>query len=132
MDGVETPAPLLIPRTKHIQEVAVKNLALVLVLLLVLRSAEAVAQRGPVIDVHLHSYVDVAAGVRAAWADRSDAQALTSPESAEEHMRATLSEMDRYNVVLAVVSGPEASIRAWQEAAPGRFIGGISSVPRRS
>lgn len=39
-------------------------------------------------------------------------------------MRATLAEMDRFNVVLSVVSGPEASLRAWHEAAPDRFIGG--------
>ena len=39
-------------------------------------------------------------------------------------MRATLAEMDRNNVVLAVVSGPEAAVRAWQAGAPGRFIGG--------
>ena len=39
-------------------------------------------------------------------------------------MQATLAEMDRYNVVLGIVSGPETSIRAWHAAAPGRFIGG--------
>ncbi|WP_069132240.1 amidohydrolase family protein [Rhodohalobacter halophilus] len=33
--------------------------------------------------------------------------------------------MDRYNIVLAVVSGPEIAIRTWQENAPGRFIGGV-------
>ncbi len=81
-------------------------------------------ERLPIIDMHLHCYTEVPSGMRADWADRTDAQALTAPTSAEEHMRATLSEMDRYNVVLAVVSGPEASIRAWHEAAPGRFIGG--------
>lgn len=92
--------------------------------LLVLSAAQVVAQREPVIDVHLHSYMEVPPGMRAEWADRPDAQALTAPASAEDHLRATLAQMDRYNVVLAVVSGPEASIRAWHEAAPGRFIGG--------
>lgn len=101
-----------------------KELFAVLAALLTLSAAEAVAQRGPVIDVHLHSYTEVSPGVRAEWADRADARALTTPASAEEHMQATLAEMDRYNVVLGVVSGPEASIRAWHEAAPGRFIGG--------
>jgi hypothetical protein len=95
-----------------------------LALLLILSSIAATAQRGPIIDVHLHSYTEVPAGVNAEWADRPDARNLTSPAGAEEHMRATLAEMDRYNVVLGVVSGPEASIRAWHQAAPGRFIGG--------
>lgn len=84
----------------------------------------AVAQEGPVIDVHLHSYTEVPPGLSADWADRADARALAGAATAEELMRATLAEMDRYNVVLAVVSGPEASIRAWQQAAPGRFVGG--------
>lgn len=101
-----------------------KKLFAVLAALLTLLPADSVAQRSPVIDVHLHSYTDVPPGVRAEWADRADARALTAPASAQEHMRATLAEMDRYNVVLGVVSGPEASIRAWHEAAPGRFIGG--------
>lgn len=95
-----------------------------LILCIIFTSATLVAQRAPVIDIHLHSYMEVPAGMPAGWADRPDAQALTAPASAEEHMRLTLAEMDRYNVVLGVVSGPEASIRAWQEAAPGRFIGG--------
>lgn len=101
-----------------------KKLFAVLAALLTLSVAEAVAQRSPVIDVHLHSYMEVPPGLRADWADRAEARALTAPASAEEHMQATLAEMDRYNVVLGVVSGPEVSIRAWHEAAPGRFIGG--------
>lgn len=101
-----------------------KKLPSVLAAVLALSATEAVAQRSPVIDVHLHSYTEVPPGMRAEWADRSDARTLTAPASAEEHMRATLAEMDRYNVVLAVVSGPEASLRVWHEAAPGRFIGG--------
>lgn len=101
-----------------------KKFSCVLTIILAIVADEVVAQRGPVIDVHLHSYTEVPQGIRADWADRADARALTAPASAEEHMQATLKEMDRYNVVLAVVSGPEISIRAWREAAPGRFIGG--------
>lgn len=97
-----------------------------LAVLLILPATTVVAQRPPVIDVHLHSYAEVPPEVRASWADRPDARSLTSSASAEEHMRATLAEMDRYNVVLGVVSGPESSIRAWREAAPGRVIGGAS------
>lgn len=96
----------------------------VLAVLFALSAADTVAQRPPVIDVHLHSYSQVPPAMSAGWANRADARALTSPESADEHLRATLAEMDRYNVVLGIVSGPEESIRAWQEAAPGRIIGG--------
>ena len=95
-----------------------------LAVLVTFSATGAVAQRAPVIDIHLHAYTAVPAGMRADWADRPDAQALVAPASAEEHMQATLAEIDRYNVVLGVVSGPETSIRAWHEAAPGRFIGG--------
>ena len=95
-----------------------------LLALLIVSATGAVAQRGPVIDVHLHAYTEVPPGMRAEWADRPDARALVAPANADEHMRATIAEMDRYNVVLGVVSGPEPSIRAWHEAAPGRFVGG--------
>lgn len=101
-----------------------KRLNCTFVAVLALLATEVVAQRGPVIDVHLHSYTQVPPGMKAQWADRADAQALAAPASAEEHLQATLAEMDHYNVVLAVVSGPESSIRAWHEAAPDRFIGG--------
>lgn len=102
------------------------KLSLALAILLILSSSEVAAQRAPVIDVHLHSYAEVPPGMRADWTHRPEAQNLTGATSAEEHMRATLAEMDRYNVVLGVVSGPESSLRAWQEAEPGRFIGGAS------
>ena len=87
-------------------------------------SAATVKRKAPVIDVHLHSYIAVPAGARPEWADRGEARALVAPASAEEHMRATLAEMDRHNVVLGVVSGPQKSIEAWQKAAPDRLIGG--------
>ncbi len=103
-----------------------KKLAIAVAVLLALSATEVVAQRGPVIDVHLHSYTGVPPGIQADWANRPEARALVAPTNAEDHLRATLAEMDRNNVVLAVVSGPEASLRAWHEAAPGRFIGGAS------
>lgn len=84
----------------------------------------AAAQRPPVIDVHLHAYTQIRPNAPASWTGEPEARALTGPADAAEHMRATLAEMDRYNVVMAVVSGPESAVRAWEEAAPGRFIGG--------
>jgi uncharacterized protein len=114
----------VILRSYTLKEVTMKMLVTIIAAFLALSAVDAVAQQDPVIDVHLHSYVDVPPGISAEWAHRSDARALTSPASAAEHMQATLAEMDRYNVVLGIVSGPEASIRAWHKAAPGRFIGG--------
>ena len=88
----------------------------------------AAGQRLPVIDVHLHAYANVPPGVQAAgMVGRPEAQKLVGPNDAETHLRATLAEMDRYNVVLGVVSGPEVVLRAWHKAAPGRFIGGLFS-----
>lgn len=101
-----------------------KKLVLASTMFLALGSSELAAQRGPVIDVHLHAYVEVPPEMAADWADRPEARALTAPPTAEAHMRATLDEMERHNVVLAVVSGPEASIRAWRSEAPDRIIGG--------
>lgn len=82
------------------------------------------AQRPPVIDVHLHAYTEVPPGASASWTGEPEARALPGATSAEEHMQATLAEMERYNVVLGVVSGPEKAVRTWHEAAPDRFIGG--------
>ncbi|MDX1665316.1 MAG: amidohydrolase family protein [Candidatus Promineifilaceae bacterium] len=87
-------------------------------------AAKAHSSRQPVIDVHLHCYAAVRPGMQPDWADRAEARALTAPASVEEHRRATLAEMDRNNVVLGVVSGREAALRAWHQAAPDRFIGG--------
>lgn len=70
------------------------------------------------------AYAGPLPGIPATWASRADARGLAPSGSGEAHMRATLEEMDRHDIVLAVVSGTEASIRAWQAAAPGRFIGG--------
>lgn len=80
--------------------------------------------KGPIIDVHLHAYIAIPPGVSAGWTGEPEARALTGAASAEEHIQATLAEMDRHNVVLGVVSGPEEAVRVWHEKAPGRFIGG--------
>ena len=64
--------------------------------------AGAADDRPPIIDMHLH------ANSSADWTvgHPNPATGVTSPASAEEHMRATLAAMERYNVVVAVVSGP--------------------------
>lgn len=86
------------------------------------------AQRPPVIDVHLHAYDGALSGVGPAWAAEAVRDLEGAPDS-EAHLQATLEVMDRYNVVLAVVSGPEAAVRRWQEEAPGRFLGGAFLGP---
>lgn len=79
---------------------------------------------GPIIDMHLHAYTDMPPGESASWTGEPEARALTGALDAEEHFMSTLAEMDKYNIVLGVVSGPESAVRAWHEKAPGRFIGG--------
>jgi predicted TIM-barrel fold metal-dependent hydrolase len=50
-----------------------------------------------------------------------------APATAEEHRAQTLAVMDRYGVVLGVVSGDGmAAAEGWAELAPGRFLKGIS------
>lgn len=100
------------------------RILLVAAFLFVIGPRDAFSQQPPIIDVHLHSYTALPPSMSASWADRDDARSLESPSSAAEHARRTVEIMNQYNVVLAVVSGPEASIRAWQAAEPGRFIGG--------
>jgi uncharacterized protein len=111
-------------RPPAVRSARVAFVALVACAALAAGGAGVAAQRPPVIDVHLHAYTGVPPGARADWAGTEVARTLSSPANAEAHLRATLAEMDRYNVVLAVVSGPEAAVRAWHAAAPDRFIGG--------
>lgn len=96
--------------------------------LLIPAPGSSTAQRPPVIYVHLHAYAEMAGGATATadGAAAPEARSLTSAADAEAHMQGTLAELGRYNVVRGVVSGPEAAVRAWQEAAPGRVIGGAS------
>lgn len=84
--------------------------------------AQAPAARR-IIDVHVHAY---AADPR--WAQRTPNPATGVPLSAvteEAHRRATMEQMRRHNVVLAVVSngGPPADVvQRWVAAAPGSFV----------
>jgi uncharacterized protein len=99
--------------------------ALVALIMILAVPGQASGQRLPVIDVHLHGYTGrLPAGMPADWANRPESRELRSPEDAETHMKATIAEMDKYNIVLGVVSAPESALRAWHKAAPGRFIGG--------
>lgn len=97
---------------------------LCLLTLLILTPLQAWAQphpeRPPVIDVHLHCYAE-----DARWRARVPNPVTGKPLTAtseREHLRATLDEMDRYNVVLGAVSNDYAVALRWQAAAPGRII----------
>ncbi len=91
------------------------------VILTSLVSNAVLAQRQPIIDMHLHAqdlFVEPGApeplsGVRAA-------------ESTEDLQVKTLAALDTYNVVLAVTSGPRA--HAYRVAAPKRIIEGIGKL----
>jgi hypothetical protein len=76
--------------------------------------------RPPIIDVHLHAY-----GARE-WS-HSGPNPVTgrpAPATAEAHMRATLAAMERYNIVLGIVSGPLDAVGRWKAAAgPGKILG---------
>jgi uncharacterized protein len=110
-----------------------------------LLSIEAAAQqrktRLPIIDVHLHALAatangpppqdiclgnaefipaDPREGVKRLF---SCTNPVKSPLTDDELMRATLRELDRYNIT-AITSGPPALVRRWQAAAPRRIIPG--------
>jgi uncharacterized protein len=95
------------------------------------------ARRPPIIDVHLHAYPSFPPPANPIWNAVPKTLALSPAASPVDHLRATLQEMDRYNIVLGVVSGPdEAVLRTWHAAAPGRFMGGcwlqVGATPKPS
>lgn len=82
----------------------------------------------PVIDIHLHAYEAVKSGIPASWAGEKDAKVLTSPANAETHLQLSLAQMEKHNIVLAVVSSTSINaIEQWKQAAPGLFLGGIQT-----
>ena len=100
-----------------------KIIAACLLLFMTVQSLHA-QERLPIIDVHLHAYIGLPPGESAGWTGESEARALVGAADADEHFRSTIAEMDKYNIVLGIVSGPEPAVRVWHEKAPGRFIGG--------
>jgi predicted TIM-barrel fold metal-dependent hydrolase len=77
----------------------------------------------PIIDMHMHAfpleyngYVDLPNPVTGK---------PSGATSDEELMRATLSEMHRYNIVKAVMSGPLEFLCRWKTEEPNIIIGGI-------
>ena len=74
----------------------------------------------PVIDMHLHAYTVVPGqNLEVFWLP----EGMRPPTSTEHLMRATLAEMDRYNIVKGWASGPIDVVAAWKAAAPDRILG---------
>jgi predicted TIM-barrel fold metal-dependent hydrolase len=83
---------------------------------------QAKAPRQPIIDVHLHS---VSLANLKDWG-LNPVTGKKAPESVEEHIRQTLAEMDRYNIVLGIVSGDLESVEQFRKSAPERIWAGPS------
>lgn len=88
-----------------------------------LHAEDKAPRRQPIIDMHMHVY---AADER--WKLRIPNPVNNQPMTATDeqaHMKATVAQMDRYNVVKAMLSGNETDYEAelrWKEKAPERFI----------
>lgn len=99
-----------------------RQLSIYLSLLLAI-TIQAQEKRQPVIDMHLHSQTSI-------WAD----QRLCFPQPCESRpskvsdptlLRSTaLEEMEKYNVVLAVVSGERDEVLKWTEDESNKFVTG--------
>ena len=83
----------------------------------------------PIIDMHLHAYVQESA--EASWPFRrmcvNDARPCDGRPSryagqSDYLMRGTIDMMKKHNVVLGFLSGDIAEVARWNAAAPGRFL----------
>ena len=76
--------------------------------------------RPPVIDVHVHAYAK-----DERWTNKTPnpvtGQAMIATTE-EAHMRASLAEMKKYNIVKAFVSNDYQAILRWKAAAPDRIV----------
>ncbi len=75
--------------------------------------------RSPIIDMHLHAY-------RLDDGERPAVNPVTGRPSAArtsaELLDMTLAELERYNIVKAVTSGPPETVAQWHEVAPDRIL----------
>ena len=99
-------------------------LLLVAIGLLLTIQSQAQDRRLPVIDMHMHSQTNI-------WAEKrlcfpQPCESLASKISDPEQLRpAALAEMEKYNVVLAVVSGPRDEVLPWTDGEEDKFMTGI-------
>jgi predicted TIM-barrel fold metal-dependent hydrolase len=77
----------------------------------------------PIIDMHLHSWP---AGYMGESAIPNPVTGKPSSSTSDETiMEATLAEMYRYNITLAVTSGPLEVLNCWKSKDPERILGGV-------
>ncbi len=92
----------------------------------VLAQAGARSRRPPIIDMHLHA-------LRLDDGKPPAVNPVTGRPSAArttaELRNLSLAELERYNIVKAVVSGPADTVGQWRKAAPGRIIAGAFVFP---
>lgn len=96
------------------------SLGMALLLTAGLNSCRSDIHRQPAIDVHMHS--QSLEDLKNAGPNPVTGQ--KAPESVAEHMKQTLAEMDRYNVVLGIVSGGLEEVEEFRLAAPERIWAG--------
>ncbi len=76
-------------------------------------------RRPPIIDMHLHAYLlDDGMPLAVNPVTGRPSAARTSAELRDM----TLAELERYNIVKAVASGPPETVDRWREAAPDRIM----------
>jgi predicted TIM-barrel fold metal-dependent hydrolase len=101
------------------------RLLLLLALLATAQPLHAQKERQPVIDMHMHVYA-----TDERWKLRIPNPVTNEPMTAtteEAHREATVAQMDRYNVVKAMISGDDYPVQLrWKEKAPDRFIVGYA------
>jgi len=100
----------------------VKSLSFCMVSLLAasLASCRAEIKRQPVIDVHMHS--QSLEGLKNAGPNPVTGK--KAPESVAEHIKQILAEMNRYNIVLGIVSGSLEEVEQFRQSAPDRIWAG--------
>jgi predicted TIM-barrel fold metal-dependent hydrolase len=77
----------------------------------------------PIIDMHLHSFP---AGYMGESSIPNPVTGRPSSSTSDKAiMEATLAEMHRYNITLAMTSGPLDVLYRWKSEAPERIIGGV-------
>lgn len=100
-------------------------LILVFISLLLAKQSQAQDERLPVIDMHLHSITEIWSEKRLCFPEPCESlpTMVTDPKQLRP---AALAEMEKYNVVLAVVSGPLDEVLPWTDSEEDRFMTGIA------
>lgn len=101
-----------------------KNLSILVGIILLISEASAQTPEvytGPIIDMHLHSYTN-----NNYWGGREHHSGISSPKTAEEHLRLTKKIMSESNVVKAVIDSKSIDIIKSQLSEVDMFIPGFN------